>query len=97
MSKGIKIKPIYNSVLFQVECTPGDARRTFPSYGIYERTIPEGYYMKRKAPKKINPISNFFKRIYNGTKGFIGAKNLQKIEQNEGIKNIKDTTIEIQI
>ena len=92
--KGIA-KSEYNSVLFQVKRTPGDVRNTFPSHGIYERTIPEGYYMNRKSPKKTNPIINFFKRMYTEMKGIIEASVPDKSEYIEDVKNIKGTTIEI--
>ncbi len=73
MAKEIKIEPLYNSIVFQVKRTPGDARRTFASGGIYERTIPEGYYMTRKAPKKINPVVKFFRNMYQTMKDIIEA------------------------
>ena len=95
MSKDIKIKPIYNSIVFQVKRTPGDARRTFASHGVYERTIPEGYYMNRKAPKKTNPVINFFKRMYTEMKGIIDAIKPDDVQPVEDIKNVRGTTIEI--
>ena len=62
------IKTEYNGILFQLKRTPGDALRNFPSGGIYERTIPEGYYMNRNVAKKTNPVINLFKRMYDGMK-----------------------------
>jgi len=95
MSKEIKINPLYNSILFQVKRTPGDMRNTFSSGGIIERTIPEGYYMNRKAPKKTNPIINVFKRMYTEMKGIIEASRPDKSEYLENVKNTNGTTIEI--
>ena len=70
----------YNRILFQVKRTPGDARRAFPSRGIHQRPIPEGYYMKPRvlskdsaAPEKTNPIIKLFKYMAESYRGVIEA------------------------
>ena len=90
------IKPEYNSLMFKVKQTPGDRLFTRASYGIYERTIPEGYYMNRKSPKKINPVKSFFIRMYETMKGIIEDTRPDKSEHFDiKPKDAKGTTIQI--
>ena len=78
------LKPEYNSILFQVKRTPGDARNTFASGGIYQPPFYENYFMEKRplskgyvAPDKTNIIVKFFRRMYDTA---IGIKNAMKEE-----------------
>lgn len=97
MAKGINnVCQRYNGlVLFKIKPTPGDRIVLKPSHGIYQRTIPEGYYMNRKAPEKTNPVVNLFRRMYAEMKGIIEATKPEDSRPFEDTKNIKGTTIEI--